>query len=127
MDEEGVMNIQVIQHTSVPIARVTSDSILIFDVDSALDLMASVHYQSGVRRLILDSSAIDERFFDLKTRLAGDILQKFVNYQTKLAIIGDFSVYTSKSLRDFIRESNSGSDIFFVGDEMEAITRLSRA
>jgi hypothetical protein len=127
MDEEGVMNIQVIQHTSVPIARVTSDSILIFDVDSALDLMASVYYQSGARRLILDSSAIDERFFDLKTRLAGDILQKFVNYQTKLAIIGDFSVYTSKSLRDFIRESNSGSDIFFVGDEMEAITRLSRA
>ena len=127
MDEEGVMNIQVIQHTSVPIARVTSNSILIFDVDSALDLMASVHYQSGARRLILDSSVFDGRFFDLKTRLAGDILQKFVNYQTKLAIIGDFSVYTSKSLRDFIRESNSGSDIFFVGDEMEAIARLSRA
>jgi hypothetical protein len=60
------MNIQVIQHTSVPIARVTSDSILIFDVDSALDLMASVHYQSGARRLILDSSVFDGRFFDLK-------------------------------------------------------------
>lgn len=119
------MNIQVIQHTSVPIARVTSNSILIFDVDSALDLIASVHYQSGVRRLILDSSAIDERFFDLKTRLAGDILQKFVTYQTKLAIIGDFSVYMSKNLRDFIRESNKGSDIFFVGSEEEAITRLS--
>ena len=32
----------------------------------------------------------------------------------KLAIIGDFSGYTSKPLRDFIYESNNGNQVFFV-------------
>ncbi len=42
----------------------------------------------------------------------GEILQKFVTYKAKLAIAGDFSVYTSKSLKDFIYESNNGNHIF---------------
>ncbi|MFA6984095.1 MAG: DUF4180 domain-containing protein, partial [Sedimentibacter sp.] len=73
---------------------------------------------------ILNKSAICEEFFDLKTKLAGDILQKFVNYHVKIAIVGDFSVYTSKSLRDFIYESNKGKTIFFLQDEKQAIEKL---
>ncbi len=49
-------------------------------------------------------SSICDDFFDLSTRLAGEILQKFINYHVKIAIIGDFSIYTSKSLKDFIYE-----------------------
>ncbi len=120
------MNIRIIAGPVTPLARVTSDEVLITDVDSALDLIADVYYHSGTRNLILDSSSFDARFFDLKTRLAGDILQKFVNYQVRLAIVGDFSVYTSRSLRDFIHESNKGSDIFFVVDEQEAIDRFCK-
>ena len=37
--------------------------------------------------------------------IAGDILQKFVNYGIKFAIFGDFTGYTSKPLKDFIYES----------------------
>ncbi len=75
-------------------------------------------------RIILDKSLICEEFFDLKTRLAGEILQKFINYQFKIAIVGDFSVYTSKSLVDFIYECNQGKDIFFFGDEKQAIEKF---
>ena len=42
----------------------------------------------------------------------------------KLAIIGDFSKYDSKALRDFIYECNSGKDIFFVEDETMALKLL---
>ena len=45
----------------------------------------------------------------------------------KLAIIGDFSGYTSKPLRDFIYESNNGNHVFFVSSEAEAVEKLSRA
>ncbi len=45
----------------------------------------------------------------------------------KLAIIGDFSGYTSKPLKDFIYESNNGKDVFFVGSEQEAVERLTQA
>ncbi len=59
--------------------------------------------------------------------IAGEILQKFINYHAKLAIIGDFSGYTSKPLKDFIYESNNGKDVFFVGSEQEAVERLTQA
>ncbi|MDO4771844.1 DUF4180 domain-containing protein, partial [Porphyromonas sp.] len=55
-------------------------------------------------------------FFDLKTKIAGDILQKFSQYQMPLVIVGDFSKYKSKSLNDFIFECNKGKQINFVRD-----------
>jgi len=68
---------------------------------------------------------INPDFFDLKTGFAGEILQKFSNYKVKLAIIGDFSSFTSKSLRDFILESNKHGHINFVSTIDEARVRLS--
>ena len=51
-------------------------------------------------------------------------MQKFINYQIKFAIYGDFSKYTSKPLKDFIYESNHGKDIFFVENKEQAIDKL---
>lgn len=120
-----IMDITIIKENNFEIAVVNSSEILITDVQSALDLMATVRYETGCDRIILSKSAIVEDFFDLKTRLAGDILQKFVNYYVKVAIIGDFSEYSSKSLKDFIYESNKGKHIFFVPDEKQAVEKLS--
>jgi hypothetical protein len=103
-----------------------SDGLIITDAQSALDLMATVKYETGCDCIAISKSAITEDFFVLSTGIAGEILQKFVNYRVKLAIIGDFSRYTSKPLKDFIYESNNGSHIFFVGSEEEAIAKLSR-
>jgi hypothetical protein len=92
-----------------------------------LDFIATIQYETGCNNIILNKSAICEDFFDLSTRLAGEILQKFINYHVKIAIIGDFSIYTSKSLKDFIYESNKGKNIFFLPDEKQAIEKLSMA
>lgn len=120
------MNIRIVKKNNIDLAIVVSDEEIISDVQSALDLMATVNYESGCNRIILNKTAICEDFFDLKTRLAGEILQKFINYQTKIAIIGDFSTYSSKSLKDFIYESNNGREIFFLSDEAQAIDKLSK-
>ncbi|RFZ78862.1 DUF4180 domain-containing protein [Lacrimispora amygdalina] len=72
-----------------------------------------------------NSQAITEDFFRLSTCLAGEILQKYVNYGVKMAVIGDFSVYTSKPLKDFIYESNCGSDFCFVSDLQKGIEKLA--
>jgi hypothetical protein len=120
-----VMKINTIKENNVEIAIVKSSEILIEDVQSALDFMATVRYETGCDRIILNKSAICEEFFNLSTKLAGDILQKFINYHVKIAIVGDFSVYTSKSLKAFIYESNNGKDIFFMPDEKQAIGKLS--
>ncbi|MCR2807922.1 DUF4180 domain-containing protein [Paenibacillus soyae] len=107
-----------------PIAVISGDGIVISDVQSALDLMATVRYETDSYRLVLNKSMIDESFFDLKTRVAGDILQKFINYGVKLAIVGDFSSYTSKSFQDFVYECNKGSHFFFLASEEQAVEKL---
>ena len=119
------MKITKIKENDVEIAVVNSSEIVITDVQSALDFMATVNYEVGCHRIILNKSAICEDFFNLKTRLAGEILQKFINYQIKIAIVGDFSVYTSKSLKDFIYESNKGKNIFFLSNEKQAVEKFS--
>lgn len=64
-------------------------------------------------------------FFDLKSGIAGDILQKFSTYRVRLAIVGDFSKYRSKSLNDFVYESNKGRHINFVNSTADAVKILS--
>lgn len=108
------------------IVYIESEDILITDAQSALDFIATVRYEKDSNRIILDKKAIDEGFFRLSSGVAGDVLQKFINYHTKLAIIGDFSKYTSKSLHDFIYECNKGKDIFFVENLEQAIEKLSK-
>lgn len=120
------MTITTIQEKNKKIALVYSDQILISDIQSALDLIATVSYETGCNNIILNKEAICESFFDLKTKLAGEILQKFINYQMRVAIVGDFSGYTSNSLRDFIYESNKGRDVFFLPDEKQAVEKLIR-
>ena len=93
----------------------------------AMELIASARYETGCEALIFPKEALSEDFFRLSTGLAGEVLQKFVNYQMKLAVVGDFSRYTSKPLQDFIRESNEGRQICFQPSEEAALAWLERA
>ncbi|MBO9616255.1 MAG: DUF4180 domain-containing protein [Dyadobacter sp.] len=118
------MNIQVHQHNETAIAEVTSDQILIQTPDDGLQLMVDLYYQ-GYGEMILHEQNITPDFFDLKTGIAGEILQKFTTYRVRLAIVGDFARYDSKSLRDFVFESNKGRQVNFVSSVEEALGRLS--
>ena len=106
------------------IAIVKSDDIIIKDVQSAIDFIMSIKYETNCNKIALNKEAITDNFFILSKGLAGEVLQKFINYQTKFAIYGDFSKYTSKPLKDFMYESNNGKDIFFVENENKAIEKL---
>lgn len=118
------MDITINKKGDSSVAVITGVDVSISSAQDALDLMASVHYQCGCNKIVVMKSAIAESFFDLKTGLAGEILQKFTNYHVKVAIVGDFQNYSSKSLRDFLYESNKGNQIFFLSDEKEAIEKL---
>jgi hypothetical protein len=107
------------------VAEIISDELLITEPQDVLDLIGDL-YSQGTNKIILQEKHLSPQFFDLKTRLAGDILQKFSNYSFKLAIVGDFSKYKSKSLRDFIFESNKGNRIFFMENVDAALSRLTR-
>jgi len=105
------------------IAEILQGSDLIVNSDQILDIMVNVGY-NGCNSMIIHDENLHSDFFDLRTGLAGEILQKFSNYRMKLAIIGDFSRFTSKSLLDFIRESNRRRIINFAYSLDEALSVL---
>lgn len=121
------MNIETVLHNGVPLAVVSGGEKVITDVSSAMDLALSVRYETGANRLVLPKRLVAEDFFILSTGLAGEILQKWINYQFKAAFWGDYSRYTSKPLHDFMGESNRGGNFFFVSTQEEAMDRLAGA
>lgn len=119
------METEVVNRNNVSVAVIHSDEHLITDVQSALDLIMSVKYETGCTNIALNKSAIVDDFFILSTCMAGEILQKFINYGVRFAIYGDFSQYTSKPLKDFMYESNRGKDIYFQPSVSRAVDKLS--
>lgn len=118
------MRIEPHEVNNVRIAEIITDDVVLKTLEDGLDLLGNVYYQ-GYDRMILHQRNIAADFFDLKTRLAGEVLQKFAQYRMPLAIVGDFSRVTSKSLADFIYESNQGQHVNFVGTAAEAVARFS--
>ena len=119
------MEKRIVQEDQTSIAFIHSDTVLISNVQSALDFIMSIFYNDNCTRVAINKEALCDEFFVLSTGVAGEILQKVVNYRMTLAIIGDFSEYTSKPLKDFIYECNNGRHVYFVGDIDAAIAKLT--
>jgi len=100
-------------------ARVTREA-------DALDLIGGL-WGLEVDWLVLPTARLGEDFLRLRTGLAGAVIQKFVTYQVRLAIVGDISaeVEASDALRDFVRESNAGRRVWFVPDLAALEARLA--
>jgi hypothetical protein len=120
------MEVNIFKNENEKIAEVVSGSVIIRSTQDALDLMVSPKI-GGARKIIIYKENFAPDFFDLKTGLAGEILQKFVNYQIKLAIVGDFKNIASESLKAFIAESNKGNHIYFLEDADTAKEFLGKA
>lgn len=120
------MQLTKIEKNGIACAVVNSNEIVITDAQSALDVLMSAKYDIGTKNNVVDKKLITEDFFILSKGLAGEILQKYVNYGGRIAIYGDYSHYTSKPLKDFIYESNKGKDVFFVTTRDEAVEMLTR-
>ena len=118
------MKIETININDLKIAEVTSDTIIINTTSDGLNLLGNLYYQ-GFDKIIIHEKNITPNFFDLKNGIAGEILQKFSNYRVRLAIVGDFSKYTGKSINDLMYESNKGRQINFMASQLEAIKVLS--
>lgn len=119
------MKTEVIKKNNTEVVVVSSEELLITDAQSALDLVMIIKYETGCTNIAINKEAVADDFFVLSTCLAGEILQKFVNYGVKFAIYGDFSKYTSKPLNDFMYESNQGKDIYFQPTVSLAVDKLS--
>ncbi|WP_052078105.1 DUF4180 domain-containing protein [Porphyromonas gulae] len=109
------MKIKTHNIDNTKVAEIITDKIILRSTEDGLELLGNLYYQ-GFDKIIIHEKNITPDFFELKTKIAGDILQKFSQYQMSLIIIGDFSKYKSKSLNDLIFECNKGKQINFFKD-----------
>jgi hypothetical protein len=91
-----------------------------------MDLIVDGRSQSA-GMVVVPTTRFSSEFFQLHTRIAGDLLQKFVNYQLRLTILGDLTkeAAESQSLQAFIRESNRGSNLWFLSTIEEVEQKLA--
>jgi hypothetical protein len=120
------MNITVVSKNNKKVAVVSGDEVIINNAQEALDLISIVGYDYECDKMIIHKKNITEDFFELKNGIAGEVMQKYINYYSSLAIIGEFEQYRSKSLNSLILESNKGNRIIFKSTEAEALEVLCK-
>ena len=116
------MNVKIHDVRGEQVAEMLSDGIVVRSSRDVLDIVGEM-LSRGLKRLILNERNVSPEFFQLKTGLAGDILQKLTNYRIKIALVGQFTSSRGKSLQAFIAESNRGGEICFT-DSLEAALEL---
>ena len=118
------MSDMVIERRGVPVLVCGDDGPPIAGPQDALDVIGAAFSQADV--VAVPAHRFDDRFFSLRTGVAGEVMQKFVNYRVRLAVVGDISAHVAAStaLRDLVYESNRGRHIWFVADLGELDTHL---
>ncbi|MEU3982084.1 DUF4180 domain-containing protein [Streptomyces sp. NPDC026672] len=89
---------------------------------AALDLIGEA--LGGEARLVaVPVERLPDAFFELRSGVAGAVVQKFATYRVRLAVLGDISRHTaaSSALRDFVYESDRGDQLWFLAgiDDLE--------
>lgn len=97
----------------------TECDIDIVRVDDALALVsACIEQDTGC--LLIDSSRLPRAFFDLKTRFAGEFVQKLQNYRIRVAIVIPQDADHGDRFTEFVREARRGSGFRVFAERTDA-------
>ncbi|MFJ8435519.1 DUF4180 domain-containing protein [Kitasatospora sp. NPDC094019] len=107
------------------VVRLSADGPVVRTPGDGMDLLGEA-FAGDAEWLLVPAARFGAEFFTLGTRLAGEVTQKFAQYRVGLAVVGDLTAYTGASgaLRDFVRESNRGRQLWFLADEAEFDARI---
>ncbi|MCT2194773.1 DUF4180 domain-containing protein [Paenibacillus sp. p3-SID1389] len=123
---EKPVNYQVVEKNNQTIVVVTSAEPPITTGQDAIRLIeACIEHNAG--RLIVYAEALSEDFFNLRTGLAGEILQKFVNFSLRTAlVVADGSLIKGR-MKDLLAESHRGNTLRVFASQAEAENWLAES
>lgn len=112
-------------HNGLELLEIDATGPLLATEQDALDLIGQT-YGSGVSIIVVPLVRLDPQFFELRNGMAGAFFQKLQNYQMRLVVLGDIAaqVGASKSLHDFVHETNRIGNHLFVPDREALLARL---
>src|SRR6266481_22988 len=99
----------------VRVLECAADGAKLQTYSDAVDLIGKT-FENRATLIVIPVECLDDQFFQLKTRIAGELIQKFVQYRRHLVIVGDISGFLAESsaLRAFVAESNRGKEVWFL-------------
>ena len=111
----------------VRVLECVADGVKLQTYRDAVDLVGK-SFENRATVIVIPVECLDDEFFQLKTRIAGELIQKFVQYGRRIAIVGDISRHLDESsaLRAFVAESNRGKDVWFLASREELNDRLEK-
>ena len=98
---------------------------LLASEQDALDLIGET-YGTDADIIVVPLARLDPEFFALRNGLAGAFFQKLQNYRKRLVVLGDIAeqIAASKSLHDFVHETNRVGHHLFARDREAMLARL---
>ncbi len=95
--------------------------------NEAVELIGKA-FENRASLIVVPAECLDDDFFRLSTRIAGELIQKVVQYRQRLVIIGDISRHLAESsaLRAFVLEANRGKEVWFLATRDELDERLAQ-
>jgi hypothetical protein len=118
------MTYHLSRHNGVNFIECQPEQLCLRNERDALDLVAACG-ENGTPLLLLHAANLAPAFFDLSTRVAGEILLKFTNYRIRAAAVLTPELATRGKFGEFVLETNRGRDfrVFYTRDD--AITWLT--
>ncbi len=117
--EKEKMNYKIIDLNDKKYIELFSATTPLSTENDALDLL-SLCWEHEACALMIHYEALSEDFFKLKTKVAGNIIQKFINYNLKsVAVIPDEIIQKGR-FREMALEVNKGNHFRMYGNKEEA-------
>ncbi len=118
-EEANTMHYTVVENNGKKYIEYASKEHLIQNEQDGVDLIAACSEQD-TNLILLHSEALSDEFFQLRTGLAGAVLQKLSNYRVKAALVLTDSERVKGKFKDFLAESNRGNSFRVFQEKAEA-------
>lgn len=118
-EETNRMNYKVIEKNTKKYVKCVSAEKPINTEQDALDLVAACG-EHDTNLLMIHAEALSDEFFKLRTGLAGMVLQKFINYRVRTAVVLQGEIKFAGKFKEFIAEANKGKDFRVFNNAAEA-------
>ena len=116
--------LKIVEKNGVVFAECEPAEKLISSEQDAVDLIGLCGYHQ-TNNLLLYAKNIDANFFDLKSTLAGGVLQKCINYYMGVAMVLLSDIEHNKRFSEMTLEANKGNHFRIFENRAKAVEWLT--
>nr|WP_236896797.1 DUF4180 domain-containing protein [Clostridium beijerinckii] len=121
----NVLNYKVVNKNNIKYIEFASELWKLSSEQDVVDCI-SICMEKDIYTIMFHSNVLSVDFFNLKTRLAGMALQKFINYHVKVSVIIEDEEKLNDRFKEMIMESNKGNNFRTFKDIAEAESWISK-